>query len=131
MNEREQCESIVADRGFGCPTEDDCASCVVTNFGSAPGDCSPEAMVAFAKKWLGDHPEEPKAKPLPICKSATRGDSTYSLMLSSDRISLYRWHGRDSESIGFGGTVEDFNQFDETHPEEWFSVAAKMIAGRK
>ena len=86
---------------------------------------------AFAKKWLGDHPEKPKAGPSPIYKGADRGESTYSLSLNNDRISLYRFHGQDSESIGFGGTVDDFNQFDEARPEEWFDVAAKMIAGRK
>ena len=88
-------------------------------------------MVSLAKKWLEDHPEEPKAKPSPIYKGANRGESTYSLSQSSGRISLYRWHGQDSESVYFGGTIEDFNQFDETRPEEWFDVAANMIAGRK
>ena len=68
---------------------------------------------------------------IPIFKGANRGESTYSLMLSGGRISLYQWHGQNSESIDFGGTVDDFNQFDEVHPEEWFDVAAKMIAGRK
>lgn len=72
--------------------------------------------------------EQEKAKPETIYKGASRGESTYSLTLSSGRISLYRWHGQDSESVDFGGTVDDFNQFDEENPEEWFSVAAKMIA---
>ena len=130
MNEREQCESIAAARGFGCPV-DECTDCVITNLGCSLGDCRPEAMVAFAKKWIGDHPDKPKAGPSPIYKGASRGESTYSLSLNNDRISLYRFHGQDSESVDFGGTVEDFNQFEETRPEEWFDVAAKMIAGRK
>ena len=67
----------------------------------------------------------------PIYKGVIREESTYSLSLNNGRISLYRFHGQDSESVDFWGTVEDFNQFDETHPEEWFDVAAKMIAGRK
>ena len=74
---------------------------------------------------------EDKMDIAPIYNGANRGESTYSLSLSSGRISLYRWHGQDSESVYFGGTIEDFNQFDETRPEEWFDVAANMIAGRK
>jgi len=46
------------------------------------------------------------------------------------RIIIYRWHDQDYESMDFSATVEDFNQFDETRPEEWFDVAAKMIQGR-
>ena len=65
-------------------------------------------------------------------KGAKHGEDTYSLSLTvGGRISLYRWHGEDYSSIEFGGTVEDFNQFDESRPEEWFDVTAKMIGGRK
>ena len=103
----------------------------MTDFSSNTADCRPGAKVVFAKKWLEDHPEASKAKPSPIYKGANRGESTYSLSLTNGRISLYRFHGQDSESIDFGGTADNFNQFDERNPEEWFSVAAKMIAGRK
>jgi len=127
MIEREQMEYLVEIGDDPCDSDMPCDECPLN---SEPCD-DHTLRVAFAKQWLASHPEEPKAKPSPICKSATRGDSTYSLMLSGGRISLYRFHGQDSESVDFGGMVEDFNQFDETHPEEWFSVAAKMIAGRK
>ena len=82
--------------------------------------------LADAQKWLADHPEAP-AKSERYFKGATRGDTTYSLSLSAGRLSLFRWHGEDSESMDFGGTVADFNQFDDERPEEWFDVAAKMI----
>lgn len=66
-----------------------------------------------------------------MTKSAQRESGLYGVDYADGRLSIYRWHGDDYESIGFGGTAEDFNQFDEQRPEEWFDVAAKMIAGRK
>ena len=65
-----------------------------------------------------------------ITKNALRGMVQYSVSLNDSRITIYRWHNKDYESMDFSATVEDFNQFDEARPEEWFDVAAKMIQGR-
>jgi len=65
-----------------------------------------------------------------ITKYAMRGMVRYSVSLNDSRITIYRWHDKGYESMDFSATVEDFNQFDETRPEEWFDVAAKMIQGR-
>jgi hypothetical protein len=92
-------------------------------------DCTrgPDGISAkLAKQWLADHPEKP-AEPETVSKYATRGESSYSLTLKVERISVYHWHG-DYESVDFNGTADEFNQFDEENPEEWFSLAAKMIA---
>jgi len=96
------------------------------------GRCDGGDVGAFrdSKQWLADHPEIPTESER-YYKGATRGDTTYSLSLSAGRLSLFRWHGEDSESMDFGGTVADFNQFDDERPEEWFDVAAKMIGERK
>ena len=127
MNEREHMEYLVEIGDDQCESDMPCEGCPLN---SEPcGDYT--LRVAFAKQWLASHPEEPKAKPEKIYKSASRGELIYSLTVSNGRISLYRWHGKDSESMDFSGTVDDLGQFDETHPEEWFDVAAKMIAGRK
>jgi hypothetical protein len=72
---------------------------------------------------------EPK-KVDPLRKSTSRGENAYLLTLSESRITIYHWHDKDSESVEFGGTAEDFNQFDEENPEEWFSLAAKIIEKR-
>jgi hypothetical protein len=65
-------------------------------------------------------------------KDAQRGDDSWSMtLLDTDqgtRISIYHWHGQDYESVEFGGTADDFNQFDELDPTAWFGIAAKMIA---
>ena len=128
MTDREQANFFVAGSGADCPIRlnENCTMCI-----AYPCHLSEDRCLSVAKQWLADHPEKPEAKPSPIYKGANRGESTYSLSLTNGRISLYRFHGQDSESVDFVGTVEDFNQFDEEHPEEWFDVVAKMIAGRK
>ena len=127
MNERKHMEYLVEIGDAQCESDMPCEEC--------PLDFKPcedhTFRVAFAKRWLANNPDKLDTKPSPIYKGANRGESTYSLALGNSRISLYRFHGQDSESVDFGGTVDDFNQFDEEHPEEWFDVAAKMIAGRK
>ena len=127
MTKREQAMFFVSSNGDGCPIElgESCDDCIAHDCGG-----SSTRSLTLARDWLATHPEPP-AKSEPIHKGASRSESTYSITLSDGRISLYRWHGQDYESIDFGGTVKDFNQFDETRPKEWFDIAAKMIAGRK
>jgi len=127
MTEREQAKFFISSNGAGCPIEtgESCADCVADGCGG-----SSARALTLARAWLADHPETP-AKSEPIHKSASRGESSYSLSLADGRITLYHWHGQDSESMDFSGTADDLGQFDETRPEEWFDVAAKMIAGRK
>ena len=127
MTKREQAMFFVSSNGNGCPIElgESCGDCIAHGCGG-----SSTRSLTLARAWLAAHPEIPE-KTEPIHKNASRGESSYSLSLADRRITLYRWHGQDSESVDFGGTVEDFNQFDEEHPEEWFDMAAKMIAGRK
>lgn len=85
-------------------------------------------MEYLVKKWLSDNPKNPE--PDTVSKDARRGDVSYSITLRDGRMMLYRWHGEDYESVTLGGTAEDFNQFDEIRPEDWFDIAAKMIAAR-
>jgi len=127
MTDREFCEKLVETEGaFSCSGYE-CSTCPVRGI---TGDCG-DRYGAFknAKQWLADHPEKP-ADPETVSKYATRGESSYSLTLRAGRITIYRWHDKDSKSVDFGGTAEDFNQFDESQPEEWFGLAAKMIAGK-
>ena len=63
-------------------------------------------------------------------KSAAIGEISFSITLWHNRLSVYRFIGGDYCSIDMPGTVDDFNQFDETRPGEWFDVAAKMLKGR-
>ena len=124
MEYREQAEYMIKHEG-GCDSID-CIEC----FRNGKCNGGSKGALLDAQKWLADHPEAP-AKSEPIHKSATRGESSYSLSLADRRITLYHWHGQDSESMDFSGTADDLGQFDETRPEEWFDIAAKMIAGRK
>jgi len=115
-----------------CQSDFDCHSCPFSGDG-----CDRGIRVEAAKKWLAGHPKEPEKpvavpEPSPRCfKGATRGEAHYSLTLSQGRLSLFCWHGEDSETMDFPGSEKDFNQFAEVRPESWFDVAAKMIEGRK
>lgn len=127
---RKMCRLIIENDG-NCPAgRDGFPACSPSTCELCSDNCYPEELKKRAQAWLYDHPEH-SAEPERYNKGSTRGDTTYSLSLSAGRLSLYRWHGKDSESMDFGGTIEDFNQFDDERPEEWFDVAAKMIAGRK
>jgi hypothetical protein len=63
-------------------------------------------------------------------KSASLPGATLSLSLADGRISLYRWHGAEYESVGFGGNWEDYEMFDDASPDKWFDIAFGMIEGR-
>lgn len=130
MNDyRKMCKYIISHDG-GCPAvREGFPSCDPESCRVGAGDCLPDDLKERAILWLADHPDTP-AKTEPIHKGASRGESTYSLSLSDGRITLYHWHGKDSESMDFSGTADDLGQFDEENPEEWFDVAAKMIGER-
>jgi hypothetical protein len=63
-------------------------------------------------------------------KSASLPGATLTLSLADGRISLYRWHDDDYESVGFVGNCDDYERFDDVNPEKWFDIAFGMIEGR-
>jgi len=63
-------------------------------------------------------------------KSATMDGYTLSLSFTDGRISLYRFHGADYESVSFGGTMEDYEMFNDANPGWWFYKAFGIIEGR-
>ena len=63
-------------------------------------------------------------------KRAVINGITLSLDFIAGRISLYRFHGEEYESVGFGGTMDDYASFDDASPEKWFDIAFGMIEGR-
>jgi len=110
-----------------CQSDFDCHSCPFSGDG-----CDRGIRVEAAKKWLAANEPVTGPEPSPrYFKGATRGDARYSLALSQGRLSLFCWHGEDSETLDFPGDEKAFTQFDEIRPESWFDTAAKMIAGRK
>ena len=127
MELREHVEYLVKIGDAACRSKFDCENCPVYASGRRCSDHADRTKIA--RQWLAEHPETPEpAKPVHIEKHAHRESADYSLDLADGRLTLYRWHGKDYESVSWGGTVEDFNQFEECFPEGWLSLSANMIA---
>jgi len=108
-----------------------CDGCLFDSFAVGVHCIDHPERIRLAQKWLDDHPKKPATPDASrFYKGAKRGDSTYSVTFTAGRLSIYRWHGNDHESIEFGGDVDDFGQFHPDHPEDWFCVAALLITSR-
>jgi len=129
MDLREHMEHLVKIGGNACTSRLDCCDCPFDL--DALKNCRDRGNRVFlAKKWLDDHPVAPVA-PVSITKSATVNGTTTSVSFTDGRISLYRCHGNDYESVGFGGTLDDYKRFDDGKPGEWVKVAMDMVSNSK
>ena len=129
MELREHMEYLVKIGDDVCESKYVCTRCPFSVI-IGDGNCSNHPYrTELACQWLADHPETPEpVKPVRVSKTAQRESGLYSLDFSDGRLTLYRWHGKDYESVSWGGTVADFNQFEECFPEGWLSLSANMIA---
>ena len=129
MELREHMEYLVTRAGYSdnCQSNFSCDDCPMNAHGDT--DCLDHNRRALlARQWLAEHPETPEpVKSVRVSKTAQLESGLYSLDLADGRLTLYRWHGKDYESVSWGGTAEDFNLFLESSPEEWFIVAAELV----